>query len=42
MMKRLSITAWTGLALLALAGCSGAVREELQQWLRVPRGQVRP
>jgi len=41
-MMRLHRTAWAGLSLLALAGCYGSDREELQQWMREQRAQVRP
>jgi type IV pilus assembly protein PilP len=41
-MKVLQNAAMLGFAVLALAGCSGSDREELQQWMTDQRAQVRP
>ena len=41
-MTRISNVALSAVAMLALAGCYGSEREELQQWMKDQRAQVRP
>jgi type IV pilus assembly protein PilP len=41
-MTRISNVTLTAVALLALTGCYGSEREELQQWMKEQRAQVRP
>jgi len=41
-MMRISRVTLAGAALLALAGCFGSEREELQVWMKEQRAQVRP
>jgi type IV pilus assembly protein PilP len=41
-MMRAQSTALMALALLLLSGCMGSEREELQQWMKEQRAQVRP
>ena len=41
-MTRISNVTLTAVVLLALAGCYGSEREELQQWMKEQRAQVRP